>query len=121
MTATKILLMAKQGSHRFKTNGSKLLKKSAMHSLIECKTWTLSPLPPGRKAIGSRWIFKIKRHEDGTIEKFKTRFVAQGFSQVFGSDYDELLRLVAIDTLSHLRIATAGTQRYISSNRKRSA
>ena len=58
-------------------------------ALIENETWVLSPLPPGRKAIGSRWVFKIRRHDDGTIEKFKARSVAQGFSQVFGSDYDE--------------------------------
>ena len=48
--------------------------------------WVLSSHPPGQKANESRWGFKIK---DGTIEIFKTRFVAQGFSQVFGSDYDE--------------------------------
>ena len=48
--------------------------------------WVLSPHPPGQKAIKSRWRFKIK---DGTIEIFKARFVAQGFSQVFGSDYEE--------------------------------
>ena len=54
------------------------------NALIENKTWVLSPLPPGRKAIGSRWVFKIKRHDDGTIQKFETRFVAQEFSQVFG-------------------------------------
>ena len=52
-------------------------------AFIENKTWVLSPLPPGRKAIGSRWVFKIKRHDDGTIEKFKARFVARGFLQVF--------------------------------------
>ena len=46
-------------------------------------------LPPARKAIGSRWVFKIRRHNDGTIETFKARPVTQGFSQVFGSDYDE--------------------------------
>ena len=59
------------------------------NALIENKTWVPPPLPPGRKAIGSRWVFEIRRHDDGTIEKFKARFVAQGFSQVFGSDYDE--------------------------------
>ena len=59
------------------------------NALIENKTLVLSPLSPGRKANGSRWGFKRKRHDDRTIEKFKARFVAQRFSQVFGSDYDE--------------------------------
>ena len=74
-------------------------------ALIENKTWVLSPLPPGRKAIGSRWVFKIKRHDDGTIEKFKARFVAQGFSQVFGNDYDQTFAPTA--KLCTLRICFA--------------
>ena len=74
-------------------------------ALIENKTWVLSPLPLGRKAIGSRWVFKIKRHDDGTIEKFKVRFVAQGFSQVFGNDYDETFAPTA--KLCTLRICFA--------------
>ena len=75
------------------------------NALIENKTWVLSPLPPARKAIGSRWVFKIKRHDDGTIDKFKTRFVAQGFSQVFGNDYDEIFAPTA--KLCTLRICFA--------------
>ena len=59
------------------------------NALIENKTLVLSPLPPVRKAKGRRWVSKIKQHDDGTIAKFKARFVAQRFSQVFGSDYDE--------------------------------
>ena len=60
------------------------------NSLIENKIWVLSQqLPPGRKAIGSRWFFKIRPHDDGTFEKFKARFVARGFSQAFGSAYDK--------------------------------
>ena len=51
--------------------------------------WVLFPHTSGQKAIESRWGFKIKCHDDGTIEIFKARFVAQGISQVFGSDYDE--------------------------------
>ena len=74
-------------------------------ALIENKTWVLSLLPPGRKAIGSRWVFKIKPHDDGTIEKFKARFVSQGFSQVFGNDYDETFAPTA--KLCTLRICFA--------------
>ena len=59
------------------------------NELNENKTWVLFLLHPGPKAIESRWVFKIKRHDDGIIEKFKARFVVQGFSQVFGSNYDE--------------------------------
>lgn len=41
------------------------------------------------KAIGSRWVFKIKRKADGSVEHYKARLVAQGFSQRPGFDYNE--------------------------------
>src|SRR5258706_15652017 len=46
---------------------------------LENDTWELAQLPPGRRAIGSRWVFKIKRRPDGSIDKYKGRIVAQGF------------------------------------------
>ena len=39
--------------------------------------------------VGSRWIYKVKQATDGSVEKYKARFVAQGFSQIEGIDYDE--------------------------------
>ena len=52
-------------------------------------TWELVQLPPGRRAIGSRWVFKIKRQADGSIERYKGRVVAKGFSQRPGLDFEE--------------------------------
>ena len=52
-------------------------------------TWKLVELPPGEKAIGSKWIFKIKRKGDDSIEWFKAQIVAQGFSKRPGFDYLE--------------------------------
>ena len=45
------------------------------------KTWDLTTLPPGKKAIGCKWVFKIKYISDGTIERFKARLVALGNRQ----------------------------------------
>lgn len=51
------------------------------------QTWTYTFLSIGQKAIGCNWIFKVKYHLDGLIERYKTRLVAQRFSQVHGINY----------------------------------
>ncbi|CAB4008956.1 Hypothetical predicted protein, partial [Paramuricea clavata] len=48
-----------------------------------------------RKAVGSKWVFRVKTDADGTVETHKARLVAQGFSQTFGDDYDETFSPVA--------------------------
>nr|KYP60411.1 hypothetical protein KK1_022816 [Cajanus cajan] len=59
-------------------------------ALTRNQTWDLVPLPPHRKAIGSKWIFKLKYKPEGTISKHKARLVARGFSQQKGLDYTEI-------------------------------
>lgn len=61
-----------------------------MDALHQNKTWTLTELPPGKKAIGSKWVFKVKKGSEGEVQRYKARLVAQGFSQRFGEDYDEV-------------------------------
>ncbi len=60
-----------------------------MKSLKSNDVWDLVPLPDGRKAVGSKWVYKVKVSADGTVERYKARLVAQGFSQKYGLDYDE--------------------------------
>ncbi|KAM1078563.1 hypothetical protein ACFX15_025113 [Malus domestica] len=52
-------------------------------------TWTLSPLPSGKVPIGCRWVYKIKRKSDGSIERYKARLVAKGYTQLEGIDYHD--------------------------------
>ena len=52
-------------------------------------------LPPGRKAIRYRWVYKRKRDKEGAIDRYKVRLVAQGFSQVEGFDNNETYSPVA--------------------------
>ena len=49
-------------------------------ALEENKTWSIVPIPPGKHAVGSRWIFKTKFNSDGSINRHKARLVAQGFT-----------------------------------------
>jgi hypothetical protein len=59
-------------------------------SLIEHGTWDLVPLPPDRKAINCKWVFRIKRDADGNIVKYKARLCACGYNQIAGLDYKEI-------------------------------
>ncbi|PKI31051.1 hypothetical protein CRG98_048558, partial [Punica granatum] len=52
-----------------------------IRALEDTGTWTLQSLPPGKKPIGCKWVFKIKRRVDGTVERYKARLVAKGFTQ----------------------------------------
>ena len=79
-----------------------------MNSLEKNNVWELVELPSGRKHVGSKWVFKVKTDEDGNVERFKARLVAQGFTQKFGTDYDEtfcpVVRQESIRTLIALSV-----------------
>ena len=60
-----------------------------LESLQTNDVWDLVELPKDRKAVGSKWVFKVKTDAEGCVERHKARLVAQGFSQTFGLDYDE--------------------------------
>lgn len=69
-------------------------------SIVKNGTWTLVELPLGAKAIGLKWVFKLKRNSDGSINKHKARLVAKGYVQRHGVDFDEVFAPVArIETI----------------------
>ena len=56
--------------------------------------------PMGVKPIGLKWVFKLKKNADGTINKYKARLVAKGYVQQPGIDFQEVFALVArIETI----------------------
>ena len=63
--------------------------KDEMDSIIRNKVWELVDLPPQRKSIENKWIFKIKCWTNGSINKLKARLVAKHFIQFDGIDYEE--------------------------------
>ena len=73
---------------------------SEIRSIEKNRTWELTKLPAGHKAIGLKWIFKLKKNADGGIVKHKARLVAKGYVQEHGVDYDEVFAPVArLDTV----------------------
>jgi hypothetical protein len=64
-------------------------------SIIKNDVWEIVPRPKSKDVVSSKWIFKIKHAADGSIEKYKESFVARGFSQKEGIDYEETFALVA--------------------------
>jgi hypothetical protein len=58
--------------------------------LLGMRTWLLVPGPEKRKIIKSKWVLKVKRRADNSIQKLKARLVAMGFTQVHGIDYNKV-------------------------------
>jgi hypothetical protein len=77
---------------------------------IDNGTWELVQLPPGKKPIGCRWVFKIKRNADGSIERYKGRLVANGYSQREGVDYTDTFAPTARFGAFRTIIALAATE-----------
>ena len=77
----------------------------------------LERVPDGRTPIGCRWVFKLKRKPDGTVDRYKGRLVGKGFSQRPGLDFDQtfsptakwaalraILALVALEDLECISV-----------------
>ncbi|CAL2225396.1 unnamed protein product [Prunus armeniaca] len=63
--------------------------QSELQALSDNHTWSLTPLPAGKKPIGCRWVYKVKLKSDGSVERYKARLVAKGFTQLEGVDYHD--------------------------------
>jgi len=64
-------------------------------SIVKNNVWEVVSRPADKSLVGLRWIFKVKQAGDRSIEKYKATYVAKGYSQVEGNDYDETFSPVA--------------------------
>ena len=81
-----------------------------MDAMKDHGVWKLVDLPEGRKAIGVKWVFKVKVKEDGSIERFKARLTAKGFAQRAGEDYGDIYAPTGKSTTSRAFLATAAVK-----------
>lgn len=81
--------------------------REELQALHQNNTWTLLPRPQNKNLIGSKWVYRIKYKEDGSIDRYQARFVAKGFTQVPGIDFGETFSPVIKPTTIRLVLAIA--------------
>jgi len=74
-------------------------------------TWEVVDLPPNKKAISCKWVYKTKLKADGSLERLKARLVIKGFTQQYGVDYQEVFSpVVKIATIRTIMVVAATKQ-----------
>ncbi|SLM41026.1 Reverse transcriptase, RNA-dependent DNA polymerase [Lasallia pustulata] len=74
--------------------------EAELHGLDGNQTFCEEIPPDGANCVSMKWVFTVKKNLDGTIERFKARLVARGFTQVYGEDFTETFApTVRVDTL----------------------
>jgi len=81
-------------------------------ALLDSGTWILVPLKPNTNLVGCKWVYRIKKRADGTIERYKARLVAKGFHQLPGIDYDDTFSPVVKPTTIRTVISFAVSQNW---------
>ncbi|KAL3634075.1 hypothetical protein CASFOL_021129 [Castilleja foliolosa] len=77
------------------------------NALLRNNTWTLTTLPKDAHLVGNKWVFKVKRNADGSIERHKARLVAQGYTQTAGFDFYETFSPVVKPTTIRIILTLA--------------
>jgi hypothetical protein len=81
-------------------------------SIIKNDVWEIVPRPKSKDVVSSKWIFKIKHVTDGSIERYKARFIARGFSQKECIDYEETFAPVSRYTSIRTIISLAAKMKW---------
>ncbi|GKB43971.1 ribonuclease H-like domain-containing protein [Tanacetum coccineum] len=91
------------------TQTRRMTKISEEHAMV----WTLVDLPKGKRAIGTKWVYRNKRDERGIIVRNRARLVAQGYTQEEGINYDEVFAPISRIEAIRLFLAYASFMGFI--------
>ncbi|XP_050157484.1 putative UPF0481 protein At3g02645 [Malus sylvestris] len=79
------------------------------NALLKNGIWSLIPSHTFQNLVGCKWVFRIKRHTEGSIERYKAHLVAKGFHQHYGFNCDETFNPVVKPATIHLVLSLAVT------------
>ena len=83
--------------------------KEELDALTKNHTWDLVTLPLEQSVVGCKWIYKIKTHSDGSIERYKARLVVKDFTQEYEIDYEDTFAPIASISSTRVLLAVATT------------
>jgi histone deacetylase 1/2 len=86
-------------------------------ALMDNKTWHLVPPSRNKNLIDCKWVYRIKKKADGTIDRYKARLVAKGFKQRYGIDYEDtfspVVKIATIRTVLALSVSRGWSLRQL--------
>jgi hypothetical protein len=93
---------------------------SELTTLMRHNTWQLVPPPTNCNIVGCKWVFRVKRHANGSVDRFKVRLVAKGFNQRPGLDYKEtcspVVKSITIQTVLTIAVMQGWSLRQLDVN-----
>ncbi|GJU97516.1 retrovirus-related pol polyprotein from transposon TNT 1-94 [Tanacetum coccineum] len=97
------------GWHSYYVMESNEAMQEEIEALHKNKTWELVPLPGGRKPIGNKWVYKIKKNDDDQVERYRARLVVKGYAQKEGINFNEIFSPVVRMTTIRVVLALCAT------------
>ncbi|CAN0919103.1 Retrovirus-related Pol polyprotein from transposon RE1, partial [Linum grandiflorum] len=79
-----------------------------IRALMDNETWAVTDLPPGKRSIGNKWVYKVKYKADESVDRYKAHLVARGYTQIHGVKFiDPFSPVAKINTVKTLLVVTA--------------